>query len=89
MEREPLINSTSSMTNAVNKMEVGPPLALYRRSQQITLWCWVLWCWVSDYLVLSEREKAWWYKSDMNRKDERKWTSYEVPWKRTLCQNCD
>jgi len=23
------------MTNGVNKMEVGPPLALYRRSQQI------------------------------------------------------
>jgi len=27
------------MINAVNKMEVGPPKALYRRSLQITLRC--------------------------------------------------
>jgi len=28
------------MINAVNKMGGGPPLALYRRSQQIALRCW-------------------------------------------------
>jgi len=72
------------MTNAVIKMEEGPPLPLYRRSQQIAFWCWG-----SNFLVLSEKEKAWLYESDMNRKDERKWTSYEVPWIRTFCQNCD
>ena len=41
------------MTNAVIKMEVGPPLALYRRSQQITLRCWG-----SDFLVSSVKEKV-------------------------------
>jgi len=40
-------------------------------------------------LVLSEKEKAWLDESDTNRKDECKWNSDEVPWKRTLCQNCD
>jgi len=29
------------VTNAVNKMEVGPPLVLYRRNQQTAFWCWV------------------------------------------------
>lgn len=53
------------MTNAVNKMEEGPPLALYRRSQQIALRC----CW-SDPMVLSIKEKARWDESDTNRKDE-------------------
>ena len=35
----PLIYQINLLTNAVNKMEDGPPLALYRRSQQIALWC--------------------------------------------------
>jgi len=42
------------LTNAIIKMEEGPPMALYRRSHQITLRCWM-----SDYLVLSVKEKAW------------------------------
>lgn len=53
------------MTNAVNKMEVGPPMALYRRSHQIALRCLE-----SDLQVLSVKEKARWDESDMNRKDE-------------------
>ncbi len=53
------------MINAVNKMEVGPPKALYRRSLQITLRCWL-----SNELVLSVKEKVSLKGSDKNRKDE-------------------
>ncbi len=61
----PLINLKKIMINAVNKMEVGPPKALYRRSLQITLRCWL-----SNELVLSVKEKVSLKGSDKNRKDE-------------------
>ena len=68
--------------DAVSKMEEGPPLALYRRSQQTAPRCFL-----GDWAVLNGRGKSPLKGLGRNRKDERKWTFVKMSRTRTTSRN--